>query len=212
MRRLSGRGIAALLDCLRVQFHLRIQQFVSDHHRDDDDVVSRIRGNRVDLRDHAGCLHVDGGQQRRLPDCDGGRVRRGHRHRLVRGHRQYRSGANRDADDHRHGDPDHAGGAVVAPGASSIEANAEGGKAGVGPNLYGVVGHDRASIAGFAYSNGLKAKAGAWTFEDLNIWLKKPTVFAAGTKMAFAGINSDKQRADVIAYLRGLSKSPVALP
>jgi cytochrome c len=88
----------------------------------------------------------------------------------------------------------------------------EGGKALVGPNLYGVVGRARASAEGFAYTANLKAKAGAWTFEDLNAWLKKPTAFSAGTKMAFAGINSDKQRAEVIAYLRGLSASPVPLP
>jgi cytochrome c len=95
---------------------------------------------------------------------------------------------------------------------ASCHTFAEGGKAGVGPNLYSIVGRDRAAVAGFSYSAGLKGKAGAWTFEDLNAWLKKPAAYAAGTKMAFAGINSDKQRADVIAYLRSLSKSPVPLP
>lgn len=88
----------------------------------------------------------------------------------------------------------------------------EGGKAGVGPNLYNIVAHNRAAIAGFAYSNGLKAKAGVWGYEDLNAWLKKPAAFSAGTKMAFAGINNDKQRADMVAYLRSLSASPAALP
>ena len=88
----------------------------------------------------------------------------------------------------------------------------EGGKAGVGPNLYGIVGHDRAAVAGFSYPAALKGKPGAWSFDELNAWLKKPTAYAAGTKMAFAGISSDKQRADVIAYLRSLSKSPVPLP
>ena len=88
----------------------------------------------------------------------------------------------------------------------------EGGKAGVGPNLYGIVGTPRAQFAGFAYSNGLKGKAGNWSFDDLNAWLKKPAAFAAGTKMAFAGLNSDTQRAEIIAYLRSLSKSPVPLP
>jgi len=88
----------------------------------------------------------------------------------------------------------------------------DGGKAGVGPNLYGIVGNARAQFAGFAYSNGLKGKGGNWSFDDLNAWLKKPAAFAAGTKMAFAGLNSDKQRAEIIAYLRSLSKSPVPLP
>ena len=88
----------------------------------------------------------------------------------------------------------------------------EGGKSGVGPNLYGVLGTNHAAIAGFTYSNGLKGKQGAWSYEELNAWLKKPAAYAAGTKMAFAGINSDKQRAEVIAYLRSLAKTPAPLP
>ena len=88
----------------------------------------------------------------------------------------------------------------------------DGGKAGVGPNLYSVVGAKHAHVEGFNYSDGLKAKAGPWNYEELSAWLKKPTSYSPGTRMAFAGINSDKQRADVIAYLRGLSKSPLPLP
>ena len=88
----------------------------------------------------------------------------------------------------------------------------EGGKAGVGPNLYGIVGQNHASAVGFNYSNGMKAKQGPWTFEELNAWLKKPAAYSPGTRMAFAGINSDKQRAEVIAYLRNLAKTPLPLP
>lgn len=89
----------------------------------------------------------------------------------------------------------------------------EGGKNGVGPNLYGVVGAPHGQGAGgFNFSAALKGVGGNWTFEDLNKWLNKPSTFAPGTRMAFAGIKSDKQRADVIAYLRTLSKSPVPLP
>ena len=88
----------------------------------------------------------------------------------------------------------------------------EGGSAKVGPDLYGVVGRERASMAGFDYSSALKGKAGKWTFDDLNAWLHSPKTFAPGTKMGFAGIDDDKQRADVIAYLRSLSHSPEPLP
>ncbi len=89
---------------------------------------------------------------------------------------------------------------------------AEGGKAGVGPNLYGVLGSAHGNMAGFNYSAGLKEKAGKWTYEELNQWLKKPGDFAKGTRMAFAGISDDKARANLIVYLRSLAKDPVPLP
>ncbi len=88
----------------------------------------------------------------------------------------------------------------------------EGGKNGVGPNLYGVVGRKHASVAGFNYSDAVKKETGDWTYEDLNAWLHKPAAFAPGTRMAFAGLKSDKQRADVILYLRSLAATPVPLP
>jgi cytochrome c len=88
----------------------------------------------------------------------------------------------------------------------------EGGKAGLGPNLYGVVGGPHAHMAGFAYSEGLKSKQGPWTYDELYEWLKKPSAYAPGTKMTFAGIADPKDRADVIAYLRSLSPNPEPLP
>jgi len=88
----------------------------------------------------------------------------------------------------------------------------EGGKNGVGPNLYGSVGAPHGHVAGFNYSNALKAKAGPWTFEELNSWLFKPSAYVTGTRMAFAGIKDEQSRANVIAYLRTLSKNPVPLP
>jgi cytochrome c len=88
----------------------------------------------------------------------------------------------------------------------------QGGKAAVGPNLYGVVGAPHGHMEGFNYSGGLKAKSGPWTFDELNEWLHKPSSYVPGTRMAFAGINNDQQRADVIAYLRSLSPNPVPLP
>jgi cytochrome c len=89
----------------------------------------------------------------------------------------------------------------------------EGQGAKVGPDLYGVVGRPIASAPGFNYSAALKAKAGGkWDFDTLNTWLTKPSAFAPGTAMTFAGLSSEKQRADVIAYLDALSDHPVPLP
>jgi len=88
----------------------------------------------------------------------------------------------------------------------------EGGKAGIGPNLYGVVGAARGHMAGFNYSDAIKGKPGSWTYDDLNAWLKKPAAFAPGTRMTFAGVTNDQQRADVIAYLHTLSPNPVPYP
>ena len=82
----------------------------------------------------------------------------------------------------------------------------------VGPDLYGIVGRPIASVSGFNYSAALKSKQGTWDFDTLNNWLTKPTAFAPGTAMTFAGLANEKQRADVIAYLDTLSANPVPLP
>jgi cytochrome c len=88
----------------------------------------------------------------------------------------------------------------------------EGGKAIIGPNLYNVVGGPHAHMQGFDYSNAIKSKKGPWTFDALNEWLYKPSAYAPGTRMGFAGIKDNQERANVIAYLRSLSPNPVPLP
>lgn len=83
----------------------------------------------------------------------------------------------------------------------------------VGPNLYGVVGTAVAEgRGGYNFSAALKKKGGKWTFEALNKWIDDPRGDVPGTLMTFAGIKNPQQRADVIAYLRTLSDSPVPLP
>jgi len=82
----------------------------------------------------------------------------------------------------------------------------------VGPNLYDIVDRPVASVEGFKYSAALKAKGGKWTFAALNKWLSDPRADVPGTTMTFAGLSSEKQRADLVAYLDTLSKNPVSLP
>lgn len=88
-----------------------------------------------------------------------------------------------------------------------------------GPNLYGVLGRDIASHAGFKYSTGkgsLSEHEGNWTYENLDHFLERPKGFAPGTAMNFAGINSRltglQDRANLIAYLRTLGSENVPLP
>jgi cytochrome c len=82
----------------------------------------------------------------------------------------------------------------------------------VGPDLYGVVGRERAAEPGFNYSAAMKAKGGTWTVDALNEFLTNPRGDINGTLMTFAGLKNEKQRADVIAYLNSLSDSPKPLP
>lgn len=88
----------------------------------------------------------------------------------------------------------------------------QGGRAGVGPNLYGIVGDPHAHMKGFDYSNAIKAKKGPWTYQALNEWLHKPSSYAPGTRMTFAGIANAQTRADVIAYLKTISPNAPPLP
>lgn len=89
----------------------------------------------------------------------------------------------------------------------------KGGPNRVGPNLWGVVGHEIAMHEGYAYSNALKAKSGEhWTFENLDAFLRSPRTYAPGTKMTYAGLGRDAQRADLLAYLNSLSDDPQPLP
>jgi cytochrome c len=88
----------------------------------------------------------------------------------------------------------------------------KGGPAKVGPNLYDIVMAPKGHMQGFSYSDGLKKTGGEWTYDSLYAFLKNPKAYAPGTKMAYAGSKSAKERGDLIAYLRSLSDSPKPLP
>ena len=82
----------------------------------------------------------------------------------------------------------------------------------VGPNQWDVVGRKKATKEGFSYSSALIAKGGDWSYEDLNHMIFKPTAFVRGTKMAFAGVAKEQERADIIVYMRSMSEAPKPLP
>lgn len=104
-------------------------------------------------------------------------------------------------------------GKSVAKACAACHVFDKGGPNGVGPGLYGVVGHKKQAHDGFAYSGTLAEKGGdVWTLNELNHFLWKPKAYAKGTKMSFAGVKKPEDRAALIAYMRTLSDSPVALP
>lgn len=88
----------------------------------------------------------------------------------------------------------------------------EGGPNKIGPNLHGILNRDKGADGDFSYSSALVEKGGAWGYEDLDLFLKKPSTYIKGTKMSFAGLKKPEDRADLIAYLRTLGKSDVPLP
>ena len=88
----------------------------------------------------------------------------------------------------------------------------KGGKNKIGPALYNVVGRKSGSVGDYKYSKALAGYERSWTFEELNGYLIKPAKWIKGTKMAFAGLRKEKDRASVIKYLNQNSDSPLPLP
>ena len=88
----------------------------------------------------------------------------------------------------------------------------KGGKNNIGPALYNVVGRKTGAVTDYKYSKALASYEKKWTFEELNGYLIKPAKWIKGTKMAFAGLRKEKDRASVIKYLNQNSDSPVPLP
>ena len=88
----------------------------------------------------------------------------------------------------------------------------KGGKNNIGPALWNVVGRKTGAVADYKYSKALASFDKEWTFEELNGYLIKPAKWIKGTKMAFAGLRKEKDRASVIKYLNQNSDSPVTLP
>ena len=91
----------------------------------------------------------------------------------------------------------------------SIEA---GGGNKIGPALYNVVGRKIAAVEDYKYSKALVEYKKNWSFEELNGFFIKPQKWIKGTKMAYAGLRKEKDRASVILYLNKYSDNPLPLP
>ena len=88
----------------------------------------------------------------------------------------------------------------------------KGGKNKIGPALYNVVGRKVGGVNDYKYSKALAGYEKSWTFEELNGFLLKPAKWIKGTKMAYAGLRKEKDRASIIKYLNQNSDSPQPLP
>ena len=90
---------------------------------------------------------------------------------------------------------------------------AKGGPNKIGPNLYGILGDKRGEgRGGYDFSSAMKAKGGSWTYAELFRFIKQPAVYIPGTKMTFAGLPSQQDRLDLIAYIRSWADTPFPLP
>ncbi|MDB4081419.1 cytochrome c family protein [Candidatus Pelagibacter sp.] len=88
----------------------------------------------------------------------------------------------------------------------------EGGKNKIGPALYNVVGRAVGGVDDYKYSKALASYGKDWTFEELNGFLQKPASYIKGTKMSYAGLRKEKDRASVIKYLNKNGDNPTQLP
>jgi cytochrome c len=108
------------------------------------------------------------------------------------------------------GNVDH--GKKVFKKCAACHSIAQGGGNKIGPALYNVVGRTIGGVSDYKYSKSLISYGKKWTFEELNGFLIKPAKWIKGTKMAYAGLKEEKDRASVIMYLNQNSDNPTLLP
>lgn len=76
-----------------------------------------------------------------------------------------------------------------------------------GPHLVNIMGRSAGSLESYKkYSKAMKESGIVWDEETLDGYLEKPKKYIKGTKMAFAGLKKEKDRENVIAYLKSFSE------
>jgi len=68
--------------------------------------------------------------------------------------------------------------------------------------MFGVFGRKAGTEPGYAYSEAMKNSAHIWDEATLDKYLTDPRTFVPGTKMTFAGLKAEKDRIDLIAFLK----------
>ena len=76
----------------------------------------------------------------------------------------------------------------------------------VGPELNGLIGRHSGAAAGYSYSNANKSSGLTWDEATFAEYIKDPKAKIPGTKMIFAGIKSEKEIADLTAFLKQFDK------
>ena len=107
---------------------------------------------------------------------------------------------------------DIASGEKIFKKCAACHSIVKGGKNKIGPALYNVVGRKVGGVDDYKYSKALVSYDKSWTYEELNGFLLKPAKWIKGTKMAYAGLRKEKDRASIIKYLNQNSDNPQPLP
>ena len=94
---------------------------------------------------------------------------------------------------------------------AACQSIAQGGKNKIGPALWVVIGRQAGSLPDYKYSKAMAAHGKKWSFEEMNGFLIKPKDWIKGTKMSYAGLKSEKERAAVILYMNENTNSPLPL-
>tara|TARA_B110000116_G_C16495284_1_gene428803 strand:+ start:93 stop:623 length:531 start_codon:yes stop_codon:yes gene_type:complete len=104
-----------------------------------------------------------------------------------------------------------ADGAKIFKKCAACHSIAQGGGNKIGPALWGVVGRKSGTISDYKYSKAMAAHGKIWTFDEMNGFLIKPKNWVKGTKMSFAGLKNETERAAVILYMNENSGNPLPI-